>query len=535
MHNLEWWKKALVYQIYPLSFKDSNNDGIGDIKGITQKLDYLKDLGVDVIWLSPVYKSPMDDNGYDISDYLDVNPLFGSMPDLIELINEIHKKDMKIIMDLVVNHTSDEHHWFMDAKSNLNSKYRDYYIWKDQPSPKIDSIFSGSAWEYNEKTNDYYFHLFSKKQPDLNWQNPKLRQEIYKIINTWLSYGIDGFRMDVIELIGKDIDTIKLGDGPFLEAYLEEMYEMCFKDKDIMTVGEMNGLTITRAKELTANKKMGLNMTFQFSHLNIDTLDNMSKWHIKKPDMYMMKKILSKNNEVFKDKGWNALFLSNHDQPRQITRFGNEYYRTLSGQMLMTITLLQKGTAFIYQGEEIGMTGIKFDNINDYKDIETINWYKEAKDLKWPHEKIMESIYSKGRDNSRTPFQWNDKINAGFSEYEPWLMINPNYKEVNLESELKSPHSVYNYTKKLISLRKNNLTLINGDFKLLFDNDPNNFIFLRKDISNSFLVINNMTADNQYVDLSAYKDYDLLLSNQEINLSKKTLLKPYLSAVFKRK
>jgi len=532
--KIAWWKNALVYQIYPLSFKDSNGDGIGDLRGIIESLDYLKDYGVDVIWLSPIYRSPMDDNGYDISDYFDVNPMFGTMDDVKELIEKVHQKGMKIIMDLVVNHTSDEHHWFKSAKSSIYSPVRDYYIWRDKPEPEIHSIFSGSAWEYDETTNQYYFHLFSRKQPDLNWQNPHLRQEIYRMMNKWLDMGIDGFRMDVIELIGKDVDTLRLGDGPYLEAYLTEMYEACFKGRDIFTVGEMGGISQKRAQELTSNPKFGLNMTFQFSHLGVDQEPNKSKWHIRKPDMYELKRILANSQVIFESKGWNSLFLSNHDQPRQVTRFGNDsaLYRVRSSQMLFTMLYLQKGTPYVYQGEEIGMTGIQFKDISDYKDIETINWYHEALSLGWKKEDIMVSIYAKGRDNSRTPFQWNDKPNAGFSTHKPWLMVNPNYPLINAELDMKNPFGVYHYTKALFAIRKNYDVFTNGDFKLLYEDDNQSFIYLRTDQTHQILVVANMTDQEIIRDLEPYKSYQLLLSNVDIQLSKETVIKPYAAAVF---
>ncbi|WP_162163910.1 glycoside hydrolase family 13 protein [Acholeplasma hippikon] len=530
--NLTWWKKGVVYQIYPLSFKDTNNDGIGDIKGIISELNYLKDLGVDIIWLSPIYESPMDDNGYDISNYLAINRMFGTMEDVDELIYEVHQRGMRIIMDLVVNHTSDEYPWFIEARKDRKSKYRNYYIWKDEPTPEIHSIFSGSAWEYNEQTNDYYFHLFSKKQPDLNWQNPELRKEIYHIINTWLNKGIDGFRMDVIELIGKDIDTIRLGDGPYMETYLNEMYENCFKGRDIMTVGEMNGLSLERAEELTSRENMGLSMTFNFSHLSVDEEKGKGKWHIKKPDMFEMKNILIKNNEIFKKGGWNALFLSNHDQVRQVSRFGSEKMRTKSAQALFTMSLLQRGTPFIYQGEEIGMTGIRFINITDYKDIETINWYKEATVQGWSHEKIMATIYSKGRDNSRTPMQWNKEIYAGFSQYEPWLQVNPNYVEVNVLDEMNNFDSVYNYLKQMLKLRKTHRALIDGDFEAIYPEEKDTFIYKRSNEKENFLIISNLSDKQVTLDLEAFSKYKLMLSNDAIELSKQTMIKPYQAAIF---
>lgn len=531
--NIDWWKNALIYQIYPLSFKDSNDDGIGDISGIISKLDYLKDYGVDVIWLSPVYQSPMDDNGYDISDYTKINPMFGTMEDLVQLIHEVHQRDMKIIMDLVVNHTSDEHFWFKEASQSKTSKFRDYYIWQDQPVPEISSIFSGSAWQFDEKTNQYYFHLFSKRQPDLNWQNSLLREEIYQMINDWLDLGIDGFRMDVIDVIGKDVASGKLGDGPYLETYLKEMYERCFKGRDIMTVGEMGGISAMRAWELTSMKDSGLNMTFQFTHFVVDQLEHHSKWYIKSTDFLTLKTIFSKNHEIFKNSGWNSLYLSNHDQPRQVSRFGDEKtFRIRSAQMLFTMMYLQKGTPYVYQGEEIGMTGVKFDSIDDYKDIETLNWYQEAKDNGWSHENIMHSIYVKGRDNSRTPLQWNDDIHAGFSKHEPWIKVNPNYQTINAKIDLENPNGVYHYTKQIFRIRKQYDVFTEGDFKCLFPEDPKTFIYVRQNETHQALVINNMTNKNVIVDLKHYRSFTNILSNVAIDLSEKTILEPYAAGIF---
>jgi len=529
--NIEWWKRALVYQIYPLSFKDANGDGIGDIQGIISKLSYLKDYGVDVIWLSPVYASPMDDNGYDISDYKSVNPLFGTNADLDMLIDTVHQMDMKLIMDLVINHTSDMHHWFIDARSSKNSKYRDYYIWKDSPKPEIESVFSGPAWTYDQTTEQYYFHLFSKRQPDLNWHNENLRKEVYDIINYWLDKGIDGFRMDVIDLIGKDVNKGILGDGPFLEKHLEEMYNACFKTRDIMTVGEMGGISPTRAKEITSKEHLGLNMTFQFSHLSIDEVPGQGKWALKPYNPKDLKDILIRNNRIFKDGGWNALFLSNHDQPRQISRFGDEKNRTKSGQMLFTMLYLQRGTPYVYMGEEIGMTGIRFKDVESYKDIETLNYYNDALNKGLDKSTIMNAIYHKSRDNSRTPFQWNNDIFSGFSQNSPWLAVNPNYIDVNLEDEIINPYSVYNYTKKLFKIRKAYDVFSKGTFEVVDESSNDTFIYLRSYKNISALVVTNMTSKAITVDLRLYKDFTVLLENEITTLSDKTILKPFHAAV----
>jgi len=525
--NIKWWKNALVYQIYPLSFKDSNSDGVGDLKGIISKLDYLKSYGVDVVWLSPVYESPMDDNGYDISDYTKVNPLFGTMEDLQELIDGLHSRGMKLIMDLVVNHTSDEHIWFKEALNNPNSKYHDYYIWNKEAKPEIGSVFSGSAWEYVEHLDKYYFHLFSRRQPDLNWHNKEMREEIYQMINSWLDKGVDGFRMDVIELIGKDVLNGKIGDGPYLETYLFEMWERCFKGRDIMNIGEMGGISQERAGELTSIENSGLHMTFQFSHLSVDQEAWKSKWHIKPVDFKELKNVFIKNHEIFKEKGWNSLFLSNHDQPRQISRFGDENYRVKSGQMLFLMIYGQKGTPYVYQGEEIGMTGIKFDDLKSYKDVETLNWYKEATQLGWPHERIMKSIYSKGRDNSRTPFQWNNKPFAGFSDVKPWLEVNPNYQTINAELELNDDDSVYHFSKRLFEIRKAFDVFTDGEFKCLDQEASSTFIYKRFNQTHEALIITNLTNKEQEIHLEEIKGFSIVLSNYDIKLSKRMILPPY--------
>lgn len=534
--NFKWWKKSLIYQIYPLSFKDSNDDGIGDLKGIISKLDYLKELGVDVLWLSPIYESPMIDNGYDIKDYYKINPIFGNLDDFKLLLKESHIRGMKLIMDLVLNHTSDQHEWFLKAQNDKTSKEYNYYIWNDKKDPEIDSIFSGSAWEYNLKTKSYYFHLFAKNQPDLNWENPELRKEIYKIVNYWLDLGVDGFRLDVIDLIGKDVFNNKLSNGPYLEKHLNELYLNCFKGKDIMTVGEMGGISINDAKNITNNPNLGLNMAFQFSHMAIDEISGKRKWFYQKPDFLKLKDLFIENDENFKNSGWNALFLSNHDQPRLVSRFGNDKkYLIQSSKMLFTLYYLQKGTPFIYQGEEIGMTGIKFKDINDYKDIETLNWYDEATSLGLKKSFIKKSIYKKGRDNSRTPFQWSSKKYGGFSNSKPWININPNYKKINAHNNIFKNDSIYHYVKQLFKIRNNNEIFINGDLKFIDKNNPKSFIYTREYQDDEILVVNNVTNKNIIIDLDIYKDYNLLLANTNISLSKKTILKPYATGLFTKK
>ena len=530
--NMNWWKKAVVYQIYPLSFQDSNNDGIGDLKGIISRLDYLENLGVDVIWLSPVYKSPMDDNGYDISDYLSIDPIFGTMDDMKQLIKEVHQRKMRLIMDLVVNHTSEEHIWFKEARKSKDNPYRDYYIWSDTET-NIGSVFGGKAWTYDENTKQYYFHLFSKRQPDLNWQNPELRKHIYTIVNTWLDMGIDGFRLDVIDLIGKDVFNYQLSDGPYLNEYLSELNDMCFKGRDIMTVGEMPGLSVERQIEITKIDHPLLSMIFQFAHVGLDEVPGQGKWVLKKLDLVEFKKTFTKLQQSLYDKGWNSLFLSNHDQPRVVTRYGSETYRIESAKMLATILYGMQGTPYVYQGEEIGMTGVKFNSISDYQDIETKNIYTILKDQGWSEEKIMESIYQKSRDNSRTPFQWDDSINAGFTKGKPWLKINPNYLSINAKNDVSDLSGVYQYYKRLLKLRKEMDIFHEGTFILHLENHPKLFIYERKNNHQRVLVIGSFSDQEEVIDLSSFNIKKTLITNDEtIVLSGLTKLSPYYTGIF---
>lgn len=445
-----WWKESVVYQIYPRSFMDSNGDGIGDIPGIISKLDYLKTLGIDVIWLSPVYKSPNDDNGYDISDYKDIMDEFGTMADWDELLSEVHARGMKLVMDLVVNHSSDEHAWFVESRKSKDNPYRDYYIWKpgkDGKEPNNwEANFSGSAWEYDDTTDEYFLHLFSKKQPDLNWENPKLRREVYDMMNWWLEKGIDGFRMDVVNFISK-VDGLPdapaqegkkyasgheyFMNGPRIHEFLHEMNKETVGKYDVMTVGEMPGVTPEQAQLYTGEDRDEVNMVFQFEHVDLDSGPG-GKWDLKTLELKDLKWSLSRWQKGLEQVGWNSLYWNNHDQPRIVSRFGDDKnYREKSAKMLATLLHMMKGTPYIYQGEEFGMTNIRFESIEDYRDIELLNMYKEKMEQGIPKEKIMESIYVKGRDNARTPVQWDDTEHAGFTTGTPWIKINPNYKEIN--------------------------------------------------------------------------------------------------------
>lgn len=546
-----WWKESVVYQIYPRSFMDSNNDGIGDIKGITSKLDYLKNLGIDVIWLSPVFKSPNDDNGYDISDYEDIMDEFGTMSDFDELLSEAHNRGIKIIMDLVVNHSSDEHKWFVEARKSKDNPYRDYYIWrdgKDGSTPNNwDSIFSGSAWEYDEETNQYFLHLFSKKQPDLNWENENLRQAVYSMMKFWLDKGIDGFRMDVCNLFSKAEGLPDIGEegpegiymnGPKIHDYLHEMNKEVLSKYDIMTVGETPGVSPKHARDYVGEDRDELNMVFHFELMD---LPNASDKFYKKPyKLTDIKNIFMKWYDGLENIGWNSLFMNNHDQPRMVSRFGNDSkYRIESAKMLATLIHTFKGTPYIYQGEEIGMTNICFDDIKKYRDIETINYYNEK--IKNEDEKsLIERIKITSRDNARTPMQWDNNLNGGFSKATPWIDVNPNYKQINVKESLEDSNSIFNYYKELIKLRHNNDTIVYGDVKLIYPENESIFAYTRNlDDEQLMVVLNfyeneidfkipdNIDIDKLEIILSNYKDK--IIKNETIKL------RPYEAIVYKVK
>ena len=514
-----WWHSSVVYQIYPRSFNDSNGDGIGDLKGIIEKLDYLKELGIDVIWLSPVYKSPNDDNGYDISDYYDIMDEFGTMEDMDNLLKEAKNRGIKIVMDLVVNHTSDEHKWFIEAKKSKDNEYRDYYIWRDPVDGKepngLESCFSGSAWEYDETTKQYYLHLFSKKQPDLNWENEKVRKAVYDMMNYWVDKGIGGFRMDVIELIGKVPDKMITGNGPKLHEYLQEMNREALAGNDLLTVGETWGATPEIAKLYSNPARNELSMVFQFEHIGLDQIEGKEKWDVKPLELLELKKVLSKWQTSLGEEGWNSLFWNNHDLPRIVSRWGNDKeYRVESAKMLGTLLHGMKGTPYIYQGEELGMTNIRLKNIEDYNDIESINMYKDRIKKGYSHEEIMNSIYKKGRDNGRTPMQWDDSENAGFTTGKPWLSINENYKEINAKKSLEDKNSVFYHYKKLIKIRKANETIIYGDYKLLCEDDKNIFAYTRELNGDKILVVCNFyEKEVEFKYDKEFKNAEILLSN----------------------
>jgi oligo-1,6-glucosidase len=554
----KWWKETVVYQIYPRSFKDSNGDGIGDLQGIIQKLDYLKNLGVNVIWLCPVYKSPNDDNGYDISNYQDIMDDFGNMKDMENLLTEIHRRDMKLIMDLVVNHTSDEHPWFIESRSSIDNPYRDFYIWRKSknglPPNNWGSVFGGSVWEYDERTQECYLHLFSKKQPDLNWENPRVREEIYKMMKWWLEKGIDGFRMDTVNMFskvpglpdGKIIKGYKYGDGspyflngPCIHKYLQEMNKKVLSKYDIMTVGETPGTPPPIAAKYVNRDRYELDMVFHFELMEIDH-DPINKWEPKEWKLTELKKIFTKWYESLKGKGWNSLFMNNHDQPRMISRFSdNKKYRIELAKMLATLLHTLPGTLYVYQGEEIGMTNVAFDNIENYRDIETLNFYREMTKKGLPKEKIMEAIHRISRDNARTPMQWDDSPYAGFTTSTPWIKINPNYPDINVAHDLKDSNSIFHYYQKIIQLRKENLIMIYGDYQLILEDDEHIYSYLRTLNKDRLLIILNFFSSQTIFNLPAnidYRDKKLLISNYDIGESediKRIYLRPYEARVYK--
>lgn len=537
----QWWHSSVVYQIYPRSFKDSNGDGIGDINGIREKLDYLKELGIDVIWLSPVYKSPNDDNGYDISDYYDIMDEFGTMEDMDNLLKEANERGIKILMDLVVNHTSDEHKWFIEAKKSKDNEYRDYYIWRDsvdgnEPND-LGSTFSGSAWQYDETTGQYYLHLFSKKQPDLNWENGKVRNEVYKMMNFWVDKGIGGFRMDVIDLIGKVPDEMITGNGPKLHEYLQEMNKAALEGKDLLTVGETWGATPDVAKLYSNPERKELSMVFQFEHIGLDQIEGKEKWDVKSLELLDLKKVLSKWQTELEGQGWNSLFWNNHDLPRIVSRLGNDKeYRIESAKMLATLLHGMKGTPYIYQGEELGMTNVRFDDINDYNDIESLNMYKDRLSKGYSHNEIMESIYAKGRDNARTPMQWDDSENVGFTTGTPWLAVNKNYDKINAKQCLQDENSIFNHYKKLIDIRKNNDTIIYGDYKLLCEDDENIFAYVRELNGDKILVVCNFyDKDVEFKFEGDFNYSKVLLSNynDSSKMIEKLKLRPYEAVMYR--
>ncbi|MBP3140014.1 glycoside hydrolase family 13 protein [Aliivibrio fischeri] len=536
-----WWHNSVVYQIYPRSFCDSNNDGIGDLQGIISKLDYLQGLGIDVIWLSPVYQSPMDDNGYDISDYQAIAAEFGTMEDMKRLMQQAEDRGIKVVMDLVVNHTSDEHAWFVEAKSDKNSQYRDFYIWRDadengEAPSDIGSIFGGSAWQWDEENQQYYFHLFSKRQPDLNWENPEVHQKVFDMMNWWIDQGIGGFRLDVIDLIGKEVDKKITGDGERLHPLLQKMNQATFGDKDLLTVGETWGATPESAQLYSDPARNELSMVFQFEHITLLWEDS-DKWKPKPLDLALFKQVMTKWQVELNNKGWNSLFWNNHDLPRVVSKYGCDgQYRVESAKMLATTLHMMKGTPYIFQGEEIGMTNVAFDTLEEYKDIETLNFYRVKTESGVSHESMMKGIHANSRDNARTPMHWDNSDNAGFTQGTPWIKLNSNYPEINVAAALEDKNSIFYHYKKLIALRKQNPVIVYGDFIPLFETHSAVFAYERKDADQHLVVLNNFSAEPQTLELPehiAKRSVECLISNLEptTQLASDLTLAPYQSLV----
>lgn len=551
-----WWKESVVYQIYPRSFCDSNGDGVGDINGITSKLEYLRELGIDVIWLSPVYESPNDDNGYDISNYRGIMKEFGTMEDFDKMLLKAHTLGIKIMMDLVVNHTSDEHPWFIESKSSKDNPYRDYYIWqeaKDGREPNNwGACFGGSAWKYDETTDMYFLHLFSPKQPDLNWDNPAVRKEVFDMMDWWCQKGIDGFRMDVISLISKvpgypdgPVGKSGYGDfgpyaanGPHVHEYLQEMNQAVLSRYDLITVGECSGVTVEEAKKYASSKGNELNMVFQFEHMDLDGGESF-KWNRRKIALAELKQVLTKWQTQLEGKAWNSLYWCNHDQPRMLSRLGNDSdaYRERSAKMLATCLHMMQGTPYIYQGEELGMTNYPFTSLDEFRDIESINAYHELtqKGIVAPEE-MFDFISYKGRDNARTPIQWDDSEGAGFTTGTPWIPINPNYKIINAKEQTSREDSVFHYYKNLIQLRKQLPVIVYGIYELLLPDSEDLYVYTRTLDAQKLLVICNFTDKElsySIPDEFAVPDRKVLISNYETDAlpQKELTLKPYQSTV----
>ena len=549
----DWWKKTVVYQVYPKSFQDSNNDGIGDLPGITSRLPYIKKLGADVIWLNPVYKSPDKDNGYDISDYCAIQTNYGTMADFDEMLETAHSLGLKIMMDLVVNHTSDQHKWFQESRKSIDNPYRDYYIWRDSVDGREPnnwgSRFDGSAWEFDEKTGQYYLHLYTKEQPDLNWENPKVRKEVWNLMRFWLDKGIDGFRMDVINLISKPEGlpdgnkkagakyggTGLVANGHRLNEFLEEMNDKVLSKYDVMTVGEMPGSTPKEAIKYAGLNENKLNMVFQFNHMNVSGNPDkrLGHWNDEPIDLVDLKKVLSKWEIALDGKGWNSLYWSNHDQSRAVSRFATDdsRYRVLAAKMLGTTLHMLQGTPYVYEGEEIGMTNAHFTELSQYEDIQSLNAYKELVEVEKivDKETMLKYLAYRTRDNARTPMQWDRGTNAGFTEGQPWLAVNPNYSQINVEENLEDSNSVFYYYQKLIELRHNSDLVVYGDYAVIDMEDEEVFTYRRRYNDETLLVINNFTSHDVIRDYGQ-ENGALLIGNYVDD--KNTRLRPYESKVY---
>ena len=532
MRDKNWWKKAVVYQIYPRCFKDSTGSGVGDIRGIIEKLDYLRELGIDAIWLSPVCKSPQDDNGYDISVYQDIDPMFGTLSDMEELISEAKARNIGIIVDLVLNHSSDEHPWFKEARKSKDNPYHDYYIFKDGVEGELPndmcSVFGGPAWEWVPELGQYFFHQFSPKQPDLNWENPKVRKEIYDMINWWIDKGVEGFRLDVIDQIAKEPDHHITINGPRLHDFLRELSMETFQRANLITVGEAWGADLERAKLYSNPDGSEFSMVFQFEHIGLDQEEGKEKWDVIPLDLQKLKEVLAKWQKGLHNIGWNSLLWNNHDLPRIVSRWGNDKeYRVDSAKMLATILHGMQGTPYIYQGDELGMTNSKF-TMEQYRDIETVNMIKDRRERGYSDESILASLYAKSRDNARTPMQWDDSLNAGFTTGTPWLDVNPNYKEINAKSQMEDPDSIFSYYKNLIALRKEYPVFVEGDFELVFPENNQLFSYTRTFEGKTLWVLCNFYGNEVSIEIpqELKGEKKLLISNYQ-DVNSENVLRPY--------
>ena len=547
---MKWWKEGIIYQIYPRSFFDSSGNGIGDLNGISKKLHYIKSLGVDMVWICPFYKSPNKDNGYDISDYKDISKIFGDLNTFDTLLKKMHSLGLKLIIDLVVNHTSDKHPWFKKARKSRESKFHDYYIWKDGEKDKKPnnwkSVFSGSAWKWNEQTKEYFLHLYTKNQPDLNWENPTVRKEVYSIIDFWLSKGVDGIRMDVISLISKRLDFKNIpnnmifidvmekyyANGPRVHEYIKEMNKKVLSKYDIVTIGEGPGINLNNGLDYVNEDENELNMIFHFDHLTMD-FGKEGKYDPIPFDFIKFKKIFSNWDKLFSKRGWNSIFLGNHDFSRIVSRFGNDNeFHEESSKLLATLLMTLRGTPSLYQGDEIGMTNVDYSNISFYDDVETINAWKEAIDNKKNMKKFFEAIQKQSRDNARTPMQWDNKKNAGFSKVKPWIKVNDNYKKINVKNQEKDLDSILNHYKLLIKLRKENSTLVYGKYEDLDPMHTKIFSYKRWDENDVFIIHLNFSNCLVKINSNEIKDYKLVISNY--TFAKKSYnLNPWEARIYK--
>ena len=538
MLKKDWWKSAVIYQIYPRSFQDTNGDGFGDFQGIIKRLPYLEKLGIDCIWLCPVYRSPQDDNGYDISDYCDVDPMFGTMADMEELIGKAREHGIYIVMDLVLNHSSDEHKWFIEAKKSRENPYHDYYVWRDGKEGVLPNdmkaAFGGSAWEWVPEVEQYYFHQFSVKQPDLNWENPKLRQELWDIINFWIDKGVGGFRLDVIDLVGKVPDEKITSNGPKLHEYIKEMTAHTFVRDNLISVGETWSATPEIAKLYSNPDGSELSMVFQFEHICLDQQEGKEKWDLAPLPFHKFKEVWNKWQTELYGCGWNSLFWDNHDLPRIVSRWGDEgQYREESAKMLATLLHGMQGTPYIYQGEELGMTNVKYE-LEEYRDIELFGMYKERRAQGYTHEELMESIYAKTRDNARTPMQWDTTEQAGFTTGKPWMKVNPNYTEINAAEQVDCEDSIFNYYRKLIQLRKELPVLTDGKFTMLDMDQDQIFAYLRDNGEDKLLVVCNFYGNTvDYAVSEKAEDLELLIGNYTEENMQTDVLRPYEARIYR--